>query len=420
MGQIEEKQLKIRKAEEMRLLKEGHSRLQTEQLKLHIIGKDRQKIEEEKIRSIALVEKAKIKVEKEAKIKAEKEAKKRLKNIASVLDKYKKNKIKFGEIIREHKFKVKELVKECSFQGLTKVPVEMLNPVRIISLKVLKATNVVFRHLKNKCNETEVKVYSANELTEIVQNAENSAISLYVSELQKTKLAEDPSTVKRNLVQTGNKEGRQEAHTSILNYQDKRQERMRKESKVYLKQINSDAIYSDNHGPKTNAVHIDNKERSQQDHTSILNYQDERQEQLFVDSKDYSKQINSDDIYSDIRAPKTFMNQQFSQLDSSHTSPIQTYQERQDFIPQKDNRPFRFDGTTESNSFNKTTEQQRSHIYPHQVTNFVTGNSSQVDGSNNSPQHQMTNQNIRRQPHHSHQHAISQGYNPPEDNQTFI
>merc|ERR1712238_418078 len=114
----------------------------------------------------------------------------------------------------------------------------------------------------------EVKVYSANELTEIVQNAENSAISLYVSELQKTKLAEDPSTVKRNLVQTGNKEGRQEAHTSILNYQDKR--RMRVESKVYLKQINSDAIYSDNHGPKTNVVHIDNKERSQQAHTSIL------------------------------------------------------------------------------------------------------------------------------------------------------
>merc|ERR1712238_203652 len=120
--QIEEKQLRIRKAEEMRLLKEGHSRLQTEQLKLHIIGKDRQKIEEEKIRSIALVEKAKIKVEKEAKIKAEKEAKKarmkaervekkRLKNIASVLDKYKKNKIKFGEIIREHKLQKEEQLK---------------------------------------------------------------------------------------------------------------------------------------------------------------------------------------------------------------------------------------------------------------------------------------------------------------------
>ena len=53
----------------MRLQKE-------EQLRLHIIGKDRQKIEEEKIRSIALVEKDKIKVQKEAKIKGEKEAKK--------------------------------------------------------------------------------------------------------------------------------------------------------------------------------------------------------------------------------------------------------------------------------------------------------------------------------------------------------
>ena len=72
--------------------------------------------------------------------------------------------------------------------------------LHFMSLKVLKATNVVFRHLKNKCNETQVKVYSANELTEIVQNAENSAISLYVSELQKTKLAEDPSIVKRNVV----------------------------------------------------------------------------------------------------------------------------------------------------------------------------------------------------------------------------
>ena len=80
-----EKQVRIRKAEEMRLLKEGHSRLQTEQLKLHIIGKDRQKIEEEKIRSIALVEKAKIKVEKEAKIKAEKEAKKARMKAESVM-----------------------------------------------------------------------------------------------------------------------------------------------------------------------------------------------------------------------------------------------------------------------------------------------------------------------------------------------
>ena len=53
----------------MRLQKE-------EQLILRTIGKDRQKIEEEKIRSIALVEKDKIKVQKEAKIKAEKEAKK--------------------------------------------------------------------------------------------------------------------------------------------------------------------------------------------------------------------------------------------------------------------------------------------------------------------------------------------------------
>ena len=141
-----------------------------------------------------------------------------------------------------------------------------------------------------------------------------------------------------------------------------------------------------------------------------MNYQDERQERLFVDSKDYSKPINSDAIYSDIRAPKMCMNQQFSQLDPSHTSPIQTYQERQGFIPQKDTRPFRFDGTTESNSFNKTTEQQRSQIYPHQVTNFVTGNSSQVDGSNNSPQHKMTNQNIRRHPYHSHQPTTSQGY----------
>ena len=78
----------------MRLQKE-------EQLRTYIIGKDRQKMEEEKIRSIALVEKAKIKVETKAKIKAEKEVKKarmkaetaekkRLKNIASVLGKYKK------------------------------------------------------------------------------------------------------------------------------------------------------------------------------------------------------------------------------------------------------------------------------------------------------------------------------------------
>merc|ERR1712238_360975 len=252
----------------------------------------------------------------------------------------------------------------------------------------------------------EVKVYSANELTEIVQNAENSAISLYVSELQKTKLAEDPSTVKRNLVQTGNKEGRQEAHTSILNYQDKRQERLFVDSKDYSKQINSDTIYSDIRGPKTNAVHIDNKERSQQDHTSILNYQDERQEQLFVDSKDYSKQINSDDIYSDIRAPKTFMNQQFSQLDSSHTSPIQTYQERQDFIPQKDNRPFRFDGTTESNSFNKTTEQQNNHMYPNQVSNFIPGNSRQDHGSNISSHHQMIDKEIVHQQYHAQRHNL--------------
>ena len=77
-----------------------------------------------------------------------------------------------------------------------------------------------------------------------------------------------------------------------------------------------------------------------------MNYQDERQERLFVDSKDYSKKINNDAIYSDIRDPKIFMNHQFSQLDPSRTSPIQTYEERQGFIPQKDNRPFRFDGTT--------------------------------------------------------------------------
>ena len=61
-----------------------------------------------------------------------------------------------------------------------------------------------------------------------------------------------------------------------MNYQDKRQERMRVESKVYLKQIKNDTIYSDNHNPKKNTVHIDNKDRSQQDHTSILNYQDNR------------------------------------------------------------------------------------------------------------------------------------------------
>jgi len=41
-------------------------------------------------------------------------------------------------------------------------------------------------------------------------------------------------------------------------------------------------------------VHIDNKERSKQVHTSILNYQDERQEGLFVDSKNYSKVITED------------------------------------------------------------------------------------------------------------------------------
>jgi len=45
-------------------------------------------------------------------------------------------------------------------------------------------------------------------------------------------------------------------------YQDKRQERMRVEIKVYLKQIKSDAIYSDNHGLKKIMLHIDNKERS--------------------------------------------------------------------------------------------------------------------------------------------------------------
>ena len=59
---------------------------------------------------------------------------------------------------------------------------------------------------------------------------------------------------------------------------------MRVESKIYLKQIKSDTIYSDNRGPKKNTAHIDNKERSQQTHTSILNYQDERQERLFIDS----------------------------------------------------------------------------------------------------------------------------------------
>ena len=62
----------------MRLQKE-------EQLRTYIIGKDRQKMEEEKIRSIALVEKAKIKVEKEAKIKAEKEAKKARMKAESVM-----------------------------------------------------------------------------------------------------------------------------------------------------------------------------------------------------------------------------------------------------------------------------------------------------------------------------------------------
>ena len=82
--QREEKQLRIRKAEEMRLIKKEHFRLQTEgkyfrlrkveamklrkegQLRLHIIGKDRQKIEEEQIRSIALVDKNKTNTENEA------------------------------------------------------------------------------------------------------------------------------------------------------------------------------------------------------------------------------------------------------------------------------------------------------------------------------------------------------------------
>ena len=62
----------------MRLQKE-------EQMTLHIIEKYRQKIDEEKIRSIALVEKAKIKVEKEAKIKAKKETKKARMKAESVM-----------------------------------------------------------------------------------------------------------------------------------------------------------------------------------------------------------------------------------------------------------------------------------------------------------------------------------------------
>ena len=98
------------------------------------------------------------------------------------------------------------------------------------------------------------------------------------------------------MVHIDNKESSQQVHISILNYQDKQQESFFIDSKVYLKQIKSDAIYSDNHGPKENVVHIA--------HISILIYQNERQEILFVDSKDYSKKINSDAIYSDIRAPK--------------------------------------------------------------------------------------------------------------------
>ena len=43
-------------------------------------------------------------------------------------------------------------------------------------------------------------------------------------------------------------------------------------------------------------VHIDNKERSQQAHTSILNYQDNRQERMRVESKVYLKQIKSDNV----------------------------------------------------------------------------------------------------------------------------
>ena len=78
------------------------------------------------------------------------------------------------------------------------------------------------------------------------------------------------------MVHIDNKESSQQVHISILNYQDKQQERFFIGSKVYLKQIKSDAIYSDNHNPKKNTVHIDNKDRSQQDHTSILNYQDNR------------------------------------------------------------------------------------------------------------------------------------------------
>ena len=79
---------------------------------------------------------------------------------------------------------------------------------------------------------------------------------------------------------------------------------MRVESKIYLKQIKSDAIYSDNHGPKTNMIHIDNKESSQQVHISILNYQEKQQERFFIDSKVYLKQIKSDAIYSDNHGPK--------------------------------------------------------------------------------------------------------------------
>merc|ERR1712238_273120 len=162
----------------------------------------------------------------------------------------------------------------------------------------------------------------------------------YSKQIDSDDIYSDIHGPKKNVVHIDNKERSQQDHTSILNYQDERQEQLFVDRKDYSKQINSDAIYSDIRAPKTNAVHIDNKERSQQAHTSILNYQDKQQEQLFVDSKDYSKQINSDAIYSDNHGPKTnavhIDNKERSHQD--HTSILNYQDERQEqlFVDSKD------------------------------------------------------------------------------------
>ena len=49
--------------------------------------------------------------------------------------------------------------------------------------------------------------------------------------------------------------------------------------------------------PKASVVNIDNKERKYKDPNSLLKYQDERNEILFVDSMIHQKKVNKNAIY---------------------------------------------------------------------------------------------------------------------------